>query len=106
MATKENVEKWLKRVEESNGTIKIVDASLNKKVAECEKLRRAFNEKCKKLAKDEILLKESQYTLLREIRESLEKQGDDDVWTKDIQFVTEALEEDVYVVHLVKPQAR
>lgn len=106
MATKENIEKWLKKSQESNGSIIILDTKFNEKATELEKKRREFNDKIKEISKLEILLKDEQYRLLVSIREDLEAKGDKDVWTKDIGFVTEALEEDVFAVHLVKPQQR
>lgn len=106
MATKENVEKWLKQAQESNGNLVIVDIKFNEKCAQLEKERREFNELVAQISKREILLKNAQYQLLAEVRADLEEKGDKNVWAKDIGFVTEALEEDVYVVHLVKPQVR
>ena len=106
MATKEAVEKWLKQAQASNGSVIILDTKFNEEAAALEKRRREFNEKITEIAKLEILLKDDQYRLLVKVREDLEAKGDKGVWNKDIGFVTEALEEDVFAVHLVAPQRR
>jgi len=57
------------------------------------------------MSKEEIELRVKQENMLLEIRRELEK-TDKDIWLKNIALLPQALEDEVYVVHTVMPQAR
>lgn len=91
---------WTKRVAESGGTSIFLPAGFTKAQEELEAMRKEYNEDAIKMAEREIKMNIANQNLFLEIRKYLAKNGNTDIWVKQIGFDAMALKENKFVINI------
>lgn len=94
--------KWQRTIDESGGQLTWMPEELLKKWEAIEEERKNFNEKANELSKKEIVLKAKQVEFFLEMRYKLEEK-DPEIWSKDVNMLSEALSDGCHIVHTVRP---
>lgn len=91
---------WTKIVSESNGNRIFLPTSFKGAQEDLEKIRKAYNADAVKMAEREIRMTMATQNMFFELREHLAKNGQPDIWVKDIGFEQNALDEGVFIVNI------
>lgn len=97
-----NLEKrnWNKIVSESRGQLIFLPEGFVKAAEEWKELRGDYNKFVATMAKKEMTLNETFQNIFFELRRYLEKNGQPDIYLKDIGFETTALEDGKFIVSI------
>lgn len=106
MPTKETAQKWTKEIEKSEGKLRFVPEKHKQELEIVAEMEKNFQDEIRKIAKLEIDMRIRQENLLYAIRQDLYEKGEDDIWTKDIGLVKEAIRDGVFVYHVVNSGQR
>jgi hypothetical protein len=99
--TKEKIQRdWNKIVADPKNGLQFVPESLLPAVKAWNDKRKELNEYIKQAAKLENETTNLLYNAVFDIRKYFEKNGVDDIWTKDIGFQTEALKEGIFILEV------
>lgn len=93
---------WNKLVKESNGQLQFLPDALKEQATQWYKNRTEFFTKANEIAKLEATLNVEFNQLVQAIRLEMEKRGMADIWTLDLGFNLEALQEGQYIVQFTE----
>ena len=92
---------WIDYVNNSRGAALLLPEKLKKEAQEIEKAREDFNKTLERVAKQEILLQEKTQHFWTTLRLELESVKPD-IWISEIGWNKDALDEEVFVINVVK----
>lgn len=106
MATNEKMD-WKKFVSESKGRALFLPEEFKKEMDVIEERRNALNKKLVAMAKEEITLTQMGNAMYFKLREHLEKNGHEDIWTKEISLNIDARNEaGLFIIHIQDGQSK
>ena len=93
---------WKKIVNESNGTRIFLPDQFTEKAKEFKEKREDLFEYLKAAAEKEITMNMLSQNTLFELRQYLAKNGFEDIWSKEMGWDTEALNEGFFVINIIE----
>lgn len=105
--TKTPLQLWTEQVEQSRGILAFLPDQFKEEAAEIERGRKEFNELLNtEIAEKEIDLQVATQTLFHKVRKYWKEAGKKNIFSRDIGWNKDALNEGIYVINVIDPPQR